>query len=73
MAAAQAHISGPQTNGQVATGCSVCPHPWTAHDQISARYCNATAAGRHTRGCVCTGYPASDRHHKTESSDKDKQ
>ncbi|HEY0452485.1 RGCVC family protein [Actinophytocola sp.] len=54
---AHANVSGPQANGQVATGCAVCPHPWPDHDAIAARYCNATAAvnGQQGRGCVCTG------------------
>lgn len=35
--------------------CAVCPHPWEAHDRIGLRYCNATAAGSLSRGCVCVG------------------
>ena len=39
--------------------CPVCPHPSDAHDQIGARYCAATVAGKFERGCVCvTGEPA---------------
>ncbi len=49
--------SGPQANGEVATGCSVCAHPWTAHDPIAARFCDATAAAGFRRGCVCTTRP----------------
>jgi hypothetical protein len=44
-------------NGEVATGCAVCPHPWTFHDQIAARYCTATVQGKFNRGCVCTAHP----------------
>jgi len=50
-------FSGHTANGEVATGCAVCPHPWTTHDRIAARFCAATAAGKFTRGCVCTPYP----------------
>jgi hypothetical protein len=56
----QAHMStsGTLTNGEVATGCAACAHPWTAHDAIAARFCNATVSGRFKRGCVCTSRPA---------------
>lgn len=50
-------VSGHAANGEVATGCAVCPHPWTAHDRISARYCTATVAAKVSRACVCTPYP----------------
>ncbi|MBE1468640.1 RGCVC family protein [Kibdelosporangium phytohabitans] len=33
--------------------CRVCPHPWDAHDPIGVRFCTATAASGHDRGCVC--------------------
>jgi hypothetical protein len=51
-----AHVStaGPRTNGEVDAGCAACAHPWTAHDVIAARFCNATVAGHYERGCVCT-------------------
>lgn len=49
-------VTGPALNGEVATGCAVCPHPWPAHDRIAARYCTATVAGKYARGCVCTAY-----------------
>lgn len=49
-----AKSSGSQANGEVATGCAVCTHVWAEHDEIAARYCNATVAGKFTRGCVCT-------------------
>ncbi|WP_194813641.1 RGCVC family protein [Nocardia sp. XZ_19_385] len=34
-------------------GCPACKHPRDAHDQISQRFCDATAAGHLDRGCVC--------------------
>lgn len=34
--------------------CAACAHPWAEHDQIAARFCAATTAGRYERGCVCT-------------------
>ncbi|MBB5959539.1 hypothetical protein FHS29_006160 [Saccharothrix tamanrassetensis] len=37
------------TEGQ----CAACAHPLAAHDAISVRFCTATTAGRHERGCVC--------------------
>ncbi|WP_208113942.1 RGCVC family protein [Actinomycetospora succinea] len=33
--------------------CSVCPHPWAAHDALGARFCLATIAAVRTRGCIC--------------------
>lgn len=50
-------FAGHAANGEVATGCAACSHPWTAHDGIAARFCTATVAGKFTRGCVCTAYP----------------
>jgi hypothetical protein len=38
---------------QAEVTCLVCPHPWDAHDPIGIRFCTATAAGGHNRGCVC--------------------
>jgi hypothetical protein len=49
-------FSGHTANGEVATGCAACPHPWTNHDRIAARFCTATVAGKFSRGCVCTPY-----------------
>ena len=49
-------FAGHAANGEVATGCAACPHPWTTHDAIAARYCTATVAGKFSRGCVCTAY-----------------
>lgn len=46
-------------SGEATAGCSACAHPWTVHDQIAIRYCNATAAARHNRSCVCTVRPGS--------------
>ncbi|MBB5889932.1 RGCVC family protein [Kutzneria kofuensis] len=42
----------PDTNS-AAVVCPVCPHPAETHDEIGARYCAATAAGKFDRGCVC--------------------
>jgi hypothetical protein len=50
-------FAGQGANGEVASGCAVCPHPWPTHDRIAARFCTATVAGKFTRGCVCTPYP----------------
>ena len=36
-----------------AADCPVCPHPVDTHDEIGARFCAATAAGKFERGCVC--------------------
>ncbi|RZS43820.1 uncharacterized protein DUF2769 [Herbihabitans rhizosphaerae] len=33
--------------------CPACPHYWATHDKISARFCAATLARKHERGCVC--------------------
>ena len=33
--------------------CSVCAHPVRTHDAIGTRFCAATMAGAHFRGCVC--------------------
>lgn len=33
--------------------CFVCPYPQDAHDPIGIRFCTATAAAGHNRGCVC--------------------
>ncbi len=49
-------FSGHSVNGEVSTGCAVCPHPWTGHDRIAARFCTATVSGKFTRGCICTPY-----------------
>ena len=39
-----------------ADGCAVCPHPLSAHDPISLRFCRATTSGGATRGCVCPSH-----------------
>ncbi|MFL6143191.1 MAG: RGCVC family protein [Labedaea sp.] len=44
-------------DGEAVTGCAVCPHPWIGHDQIAARYCTATVAGKFNRACVCSASP----------------
>ncbi|HEY2224819.1 RGCVC family protein [Actinomycetospora sp.] len=33
--------------------CSVCPHPWDAHDALGRRYCSASMASSQSRGCIC--------------------
>ncbi|MGW0252227.1 RGCVC family protein [Nocardia goodfellowii] len=44
----------PATNATVGEGgCPACAHPRDAHDQISRRFCDATAASALDRGCVC--------------------
>ncbi|HWM07040.1 MAG TPA: RGCVC family protein [Actinophytocola sp.] len=46
-------VSGHAPDNDAAGGCAVCPHPTTAHDRISARFCAATVVGKFSRGCVC--------------------
>lgn len=46
--------SGHTPDDEVQQWCAVCPHPWTAHDEIAVRFCTATVVGGHSRGCVCT-------------------
>ena len=42
------------TRPAVAEGaCEMCPHPLSAHDAISLRFCSATRTAALTRGCVC--------------------
>ncbi|WP_176522873.1 RGCVC family protein [Blastococcus aggregatus] len=36
-----------------ADACGNCPHPLSAHDAISLRFCRATQAGDLPRGCAC--------------------
>ncbi|HEV7652604.1 MAG TPA: RGCVC family protein [Actinophytocola sp.] len=45
--------SGHAPDDEVARGCAACPHVWTAHDPIAARFCTATVGGQFSRGCVC--------------------
>ena len=33
--------------------CVRCPHPLSAHDAISLRFCRATGDGDLARGCAC--------------------
>jgi hypothetical protein len=33
--------------------CDACPHPLSAHDAISLRFCRATVAIASSRACVC--------------------
>lgn len=40
--------------------CSACPHAADAHDGLGIRFCAATTAGGHHRGCICSaGTPRS--------------
>jgi hypothetical protein len=36
-----------------ADACGSCPHPLSAHDAISLRFCRATRDGDLPRGCAC--------------------
>ncbi len=36
-----------------ADACDACPHPLSAHDAISLRFCRATVAIASSRACVC--------------------
>lgn len=59
------HSVGRMADGQAATRCAACAHPWSTHDPIAARFCAATVVGGFTRGCVCTGaeLPAKENKH----------
>ena len=46
-------VRTPSDTQASAAACPVCPHPPDTHDEIGARYCAATAAGKFERGCVC--------------------
>ncbi|TCP54100.1 hypothetical protein EV191_103141 [Tamaricihabitans halophyticus] len=37
----------------VEDGCPVCPHPWSAHDTIAARFCRVTERTGNPRACSC--------------------
>ncbi|MDP9117592.1 MAG: RGCVC family protein [Actinomycetota bacterium] len=41
-----------------AGACPTCAHPRELHDRIALRYCEATAEGALSRGCVCAGAKA---------------
>ncbi len=56
-------------NGEIATACAACPHPWTLHDPIAARYCTASAARKLSRGCVCTAAHVDDVEHQNDDED----
>lgn len=34
--------------------CRACPHTTDAHDALGTRFCAATTAGGHRRGCICS-------------------
>jgi hypothetical protein len=48
-------VTEPGTDDRSHPACTVCPHPWDAHDRIGIRYCTASAAGGLQRRCVCDG------------------
>jgi hypothetical protein len=33
--------------------CLVCVHPWSEHSALDVRFCTATLAMSHQRGCIC--------------------
>jgi hypothetical protein len=37
--------------------CLACVHLWSAHTPIDVRFCTATLAMSHQRGCVCSPVP----------------
>lgn len=43
----------PTVERATADACANCPHPLSAHDAISLRFCRATRAGDLPRGCAC--------------------
>jgi hypothetical protein len=53
-ASAAPDVSGRAPTDELADGCGVCRHAWSAHDQIAARFCTATGTGGFNRECVCT-------------------
>lgn len=52
-APAPAPSTTPVTHDAPAGSCGTCPHPLSAHDAISLRFCRATEAGHLPRGCAC--------------------
>ena len=34
--------------------CRACPHAVDAHDGLGTRFCAATTAAGHSRGCICS-------------------
>ncbi|MCF7552375.1 RGCVC family protein [Pseudonocardia sp. WMMC193] len=43
-----------EPTGQADEGrCRACPHPWAEHGALDARFCDATFAHSHDRGCIC--------------------
>ena len=56
--AATPAITRAETPGHLATDAlCVCGHPYSEHDPISVRYCDATITGGLSRGCVCSAAP----------------
>ena len=37
--------------------CLACVHLWSEHSPIDARFCTATLAMSHERGCICDPVP----------------
>jgi|tagenome__1003787_1003787.scaffolds.fasta_scaffold18842969_2 hypothetical protein len=33
--------------------CLACVHPWSEHSALDVRFCTATLAMSHERGCIC--------------------
>ncbi|WP_181783029.1 RGCVC family protein [Pseudonocardia pini] len=34
--------------------CLACVHLWSEHGPLDVRFCTATLAKHHDRGCICT-------------------
>ena len=52
-----AHGPGPDPDGLAPAdprACRACPHATDAHDALGTRFCAATTAGGHHRGCICS-------------------
>ncbi|AXB48168.1 RGCVC family protein [Amycolatopsis albispora] len=39
---------------QPSNACPACAHPLDAHDPLGNRFCAATVASGHDRGCICS-------------------
>ncbi|MFD1150532.1 RGCVC family protein [Saccharothrix hoggarensis] len=50
---AQPNVPPARADGHGAAACAACPHPRATHDPIATRFCAATTAGNHSRGCAC--------------------
>jgi hypothetical protein len=49
----QAHCLLIDLPPEPAAGCDCCVHSWQAHDAMAQRFCGATMAMAHIRGCIC--------------------